>query len=105
ALVENLVLAAEVVVQRGLGDVEPFGDVVERGAVIALFEKELHRRAQYRLALLVAGAAAAFERRPRRLAGSGGGRSIHFQGASGVDSGLACPVYYPWVRNSPVGNS
>lgn len=64
ALVQDLVLAAEVVVECRLGDVQPLGDFVQRGAVIALFEEQRDRGAQHRLALLVAGAAPALERQP-----------------------------------------
>lgn len=67
ALEQDLVLAAEVIIERGLGDVQPLGDVVQRGAVIALFEEQGDGRAQHRLALFVAGAAPALERQPGRL--------------------------------------
>lgn len=64
ALEQDLVLAAEIIIERGLGDVQPLGDVVQRGAVIALFEEQLHGGAQHGFALLVAGAAPALERQP-----------------------------------------
>lgn len=86
AFEQDLVLAAEVVVERRLGDVEPLGDVVERGAVIALLEEELYGRAQYRLALLVAGAAPAFERQPWRLMAGGGRMSVHVREVCRIDS-------------------
>ena len=66
ALEQDLVLAAKIIVERGLGDVQPFGDLVERGAMIALLEKQLHGGSQHGFALLVARAAAAFERHPWR---------------------------------------
>ena len=77
ALIQDLVLAAEVIVERGLCDVEPLGHVVECGAMIALLQEQLHRGAQHGLALFVARAAAAFERHPGRLVGCGGGQSVH----------------------------
>ena len=77
ALEQDLVLAAEIIVQRGLGDIQPLGNIIERGSVIALLEEELHSRAQNRLALLVAGAAAAFEGQPGRLVVGGRRAGVH----------------------------
>jgi len=39
ALEQDLVLAAEIIVKRGLGDIQPLGNIVERGSVIALLEE------------------------------------------------------------------
>ena len=39
ALEQDLVLAAEIIVERRLGDVEPFGNIVERGSMITLLEE------------------------------------------------------------------
>lgn len=77
AFEQDLVLAAEVIVERGLGDVQPFGNVVQGGAVVALFEEQGDGRAQHRLALLVAGAAAGFEGQPGRLLVGGGRAGVH----------------------------
>ena len=39
--VDDLVLAREVVIQRGLGDAEPLRDLPQRGVVVALLGEEL----------------------------------------------------------------
>lgn len=72
ALEQDLILAAEIIVQRRLGDVQPLGDIVERGAVITLFKEQLDGGAQHCFALFVAGAAPAFEGQPGGLTGRGG---------------------------------
>ena len=38
---QKLFLVLEIVVESGLGDVEPFGDIVERCAGVALFQEQL----------------------------------------------------------------
>jgi hypothetical protein len=64
SLEQDLVLAPKIIIERGLGDVQAFRDLVEGGAMIALFEKQLHGSSQHGFALLVARAAATFERHP-----------------------------------------
>ena len=64
ALEQDFVLAAKIIVKRGLGNVQPFGDLVERGAVVALFKKQGYGRAQHGFAFFVARAPAALERKP-----------------------------------------
>ncbi len=66
ALLENLSLAAEIVVQRGLGDVQPDCDLRQRRPVIVVFQKKLSRHAQHGVLLLVTRAAPVFERHPWR---------------------------------------
>ena len=64
ALEQDFVLAAKIIVKRGLGDVQPFGDLGERGAVVALFKEQGYGGAQHGFAFLVARAPAALERKP-----------------------------------------
>ena len=47
---QDLVLAGEVVVERGLGDAEALGDLPQRGAVVALLDEELGRHVEDALA-------------------------------------------------------
>src|SRR6185437_4112064 len=51
ALEEELLLVADVVVDRGLGHLESRGDVIERGVVVALAVEGARRGADHRIAL------------------------------------------------------
>ena len=65
-LQQDVLLALEVVVERGLGDAQPLGDLAQRGLVVALLVEQLERHVQDALAHLAPGADAA-ARRPGRL--------------------------------------
>src|SRR2546421_263899 len=51
ALEQQLLLAGDVVIHGGLGDLEPGGDVIERGVVVALVIELAGGGANHRLAL------------------------------------------------------
>src|SRR6516164_2784704 len=70
ALEQQLLLAGDVVVHRRLGDLEPCGDVIERGVVVALAVELACCSADHRIALELAIAQPLAVPAPR---GSGGG--------------------------------
>ena len=55
-LKQDVLLALEVVVERGLGDPQPLGDLPQRGLVVALLVEQLERHVQDPLAHLSPGA-------------------------------------------------
>ena len=58
-LQEDVLLALEVVVQRGLRDLQPLGDLPQRRLVVALLVEQLQRDVEDPLARRPAGPAAA----------------------------------------------
>ena len=57
-LEEDVLLALEVVVERGLGDAESLGDLAQRGLVVALLVEQLERDVEDALAHRPAGPSA-----------------------------------------------
>ena len=94
ALEQDFFLAAKVIVKRGLGDIQPFGDLVQGRAMIALLKKQLHGGPQHGVALLVARAAAALERQPGGGIEEGGGASISVSACLALTR-VCSGVYYP----------
>ena len=103
ALEQQLLLVGDVVVDRGLGDVQRRRDLVDGGVVIAALIERAGRGPDHRLALDVAGSLARIADRPR-----GGVRRRRFDchnlvarrlhHRSPANAGCEAPLQYPTLQ-------